>query len=212
MNMSKTIKELYRVFNLLNEALFNSELPEVQIVVMETAKSNAYGWFTPYASWTDAKGEVEKFEIALSAEYLNSKLSYDGTEQRYLKIIETLLHEMIHLYCHVNDIKDTSRQGRYHNKRFKEACEQHGMYFEIESPNATIGWSQALLTVDSQKLIESWAINPDAFKLARVIRSKTASKSSQVAYSCPSCDLKIRGKRDLNIKCGDCDETLEEGD
>lgn len=34
---------------------------------------------------------------------------------------------MIHLYCMVNGIKDTSNGGRYHNKRFKVEAEQRDL-------------------------------------------------------------------------------------
>ena len=200
--MDKTIKELYRLFNLMNEHLFSNELPEVQLVVMETAKQNAYGWFTPNKVWISDDESVAKHEIALSAEYLNLK------QDDYLKIVETLLHEMIHLYCHVNNIKDTSRQGRYHNARFKQACEEHGMYFEIEKPDSTIGWSQALLTPQTKELIRSWRVDEDAFRLRRVIQQKIASKQSYIKYECPLCDQSVRGKRNLRIKCFYCDVEL----
>jgi hypothetical protein len=30
-----------------------------------------------------------------------------------------MCHEMVHLYCLVNEIQDTCQKGRYHNKTFK---------------------------------------------------------------------------------------------
>ena len=48
--------------------------------------------------------------------------------QKYLRpeksIKEALLHEMIHYYCFENDIKDVSRGGTYHNKRFRDEAEK----------------------------------------------------------------------------------------
>lgn len=198
-SMERTIKELYRLFDLMNEHIFDNQLPSVQIVVTETTKQNAYGWFTPHKVWTNEDESISKHEIALSAEYLS--LKHDD----YLKIVETLLHEMIHLYCHVNEIKDTSRQGRYHNARFKKACEEHGLYFEIEKPDSTIGWSQALLTPQTKELIRSWDVDEEAFQLRRIIAPKIASKQSYIKYECPLCDQSVRGKRELFIKCALCD-------
>lgn len=43
------------------------------------------------------------------------------------EIIATLRHEMVHYYCCVNNIKDTSRNGAYHNERFKTECEKRGL-------------------------------------------------------------------------------------
>ena len=51
-------------------------------------------------------------EINLGAESLKRSVP---------EIVATLLHEMVHYYCHVNGIQDTS--NTYHNKRFKEECE-----------------------------------------------------------------------------------------
>lgn len=36
-------------------------------------------------------------------------------------------HEMVHLYCREHGIKEVSRGGSYHNKRFKEIAEAHGL-------------------------------------------------------------------------------------
>ena len=33
------------------------------------------------------------------------------------------VHEMVHYYCQINNIQDTSRGNTYHNKRFKEEAE-----------------------------------------------------------------------------------------
>lgn len=38
-----------------------------------------------------------------------------------------MLHEMVHLYCREHGIKEVSRGGSYHNKRFKEIAEAHGL-------------------------------------------------------------------------------------
>lgn len=201
-NTEVAISELYKAFNKLNERFFNNELPEVMIVIFETARKNAYGWFTPNKVWTDKEGTTEMHEIAMSAEYMN---------RDWLQVMQTLHHEMIHLYCHIHNIKDTSRGGRYHNKRFKEACESHGFEYKIEQPDATIGWSRAEHTEETQRIIvEEFGINPDAFKLARAIIKKEAKKSNRSKYICINCDYTLQGKSGLNIQCCDCEEQLTE--
>ena len=37
-------------------------------------------------------------------------------------------------------------------------------------------------------------------------KKKAASKTR---YSCPACELNVWGKPGINVKCGDCDETME---
>lgn len=50
----------------------------------------------------------------------------------------TLIHELAHATAHEAGVQDTSNQGRYHNKKFKEIAERMGISLE-QAP--TIGWS-----------------------------------------------------------------------
>lgn len=204
MNSQKTIEELHKAFSLLNQTFYNNELPTPYIVIFETARKNAYGWFTPNKVWQDAEGKEAKHEIAMSAEYMN---------RDYVDVIGTLHHEMIHLYCHINNINDTSRQGRYHNKNFKRECESRGFYFDQEEPHSTYGWSFTKLTKETRELIESFGLDEKAFSLARVVQAKKSNTSSQSKYICTSCDTTFKAKKNLNIVCGECDEPFieEEG-
>lgn len=45
-------------------------------------------------------------------------------------VLETLLHEAAHAAAHRDGVKDTSRGGRYHNKRFKNYAERMGLTVE----------------------------------------------------------------------------------
>lgn len=201
-NTETAIKELYKAYNKLNERFYNNELPEVMIVIFETAKANAYGWFTPSKVWRDVEGTTEMHEIAMSAEYMN---------RSWIEVMQTLHHEMIHLYNHIKGVKDTSRNNRYHNAKFKAACEAHGFEYTFDKPDPTIGWSRATLTQETQRIIaEEFGINPDAFKLARAITAKAPQKRNRSKYQCLNCDYSLRGKSGLNIACMDCEETLIE--
>lgn len=201
-NTETAIAELYKAYNKLNERFYNNELPEVMIVIFETAKANAYGWFTPSKVWTDKEGTTEMHEIAMSAEYMN---------RSWIDVMQTLHHEMIHLYNHINGVKDTSRNNRYHNGKFKAACLAHGFEYQITEPDAKIGWSQAVLTKETQEIIANeFGLNPDAFKLARAIAQKAPTKRNRSKYQCIECDYSLRGKSGLSITCNECGETLHE--
>jgi len=43
------------------------------------------------------------------------------------KLLETLIHEAVHTIATTRGVKDTSRQYRYHNRRFRELCEEAGL-------------------------------------------------------------------------------------
>lgn len=66
----------------------------------------------------------------------------EGLRRGAEPVLATLLHEAAHGVAHVRDIKDTSRQGRYHNTRFKFLGEELGLTI-TQAP--TIGWSNTEL-------------------------------------------------------------------
>lgn len=72
----------------------------------------------------------------------------EGLVQGAESVLETLLHEAAHGVADVRKIKDTSRQGRYHNARYKLLGEEVGL---IINQHPQIGWSLTQLapgTVD----------------------------------------------------------------
>ena len=46
------------------------------------------------------------------------------------EVLATLLHEAAHALAHARGSKDTSRQGRYHNTKFKNCAEEVGLTVE----------------------------------------------------------------------------------
>ncbi|MHB8695825.1 MAG: hypothetical protein ACYDHH_31810, partial [Solirubrobacteraceae bacterium] len=58
-------------------------------------------------------------------------------------LLATLLHEAAHTLADRRGIKDTSRQGRYHNARFKAIAEELGLQI---TRDPSIGWSPSTLT------------------------------------------------------------------
>lgn len=72
----------------------------------------------------------------------------EGLVQGAESVLETLLHEAAHGVADVRRIKDTSRQGRYHNARYKVLGEELGLTI---TQHPQIGWSLTQLapgTVD----------------------------------------------------------------
>ncbi|MGH3449561.1 MAG: hypothetical protein ACRDQW_02320 [Haloechinothrix sp.] len=63
----------------------------------------------------------------------------EGLNRPAPAILGTLLHEAAHGVAHVRGIQDTSRQGRFHNRRFKALAEELGITVE---QTGNIGWSE----------------------------------------------------------------------
>lgn len=63
-------------------------------------------------------------------------------------VLGTLLHEAAHALAHVRGIKDTSRQGRWHNAKFKALAEELGI--EV-TKDPRLGWSPTAIPTSTRE-------------------------------------------------------------
>ena len=111
---SRAAGQLEKMFRELNKHYFAGKLPEPIISLKKTP--SAYGHITCSKVW-QAGGE-NKYEINILSATLDRPIEETAS---------TLLHEMVHEYCMETGIKDTSNNGVYHNRRFMEQAEAHGL-------------------------------------------------------------------------------------
>lgn len=122
----------------------------------------------------------------------------------------TLIHEMVHQYCAENDIKDTSRGGTYHNKRFKKEAEKRGL---VITYNHRIGFS---ITQPSENLLSfvqstKWLEQISWHRKTRINEPGiTVSSSSTRKYQCNECGISVRATKEVNLICGDCQVSMEQ--
>lgn len=117
--------------------------PQVPAVVIalgsgtygERAGVTRLGHFAP-VRWrqTGAAGAIG----ASGGELAEMFVGGEGLERGPVDVLGTLLHEAVHGYAHAQDIQDTSRQGRWHNERFRALAAEFGLVVE---KTAGIGWS-----------------------------------------------------------------------
>ncbi len=194
MKMSETIKILEDLFDKLNGIYFEDRLNKPVITVQSTPR--AYGHCSTKKIW---KSESESsYEINIGAEFINRPIESTAA---------TLLHEMVHLYCLENDIADTCQKGRYHNGKFRNECEARDLAVEYDTANGYAHTSPTEVFVE--KLKEA-GVNM-SIKFARVAPTKKVKSERAVAhkYICPCCGQSFRTTAVLNIKCGNCDVTME---
>lgn len=67
----------------------------------------------------------------------------EGLARGAAAVFATLLHEAAHALAHARRIRETSRQGRYHNRRFKALAEELGLSV---THDPQFGWSPTMLT------------------------------------------------------------------
>lgn len=161
------LEELYRAFDHFNNTFAENKLPKVVITIQESGRRNAYGWFGN-GFWTDRLAGDSVPEINLSAEYLSR--GPNG-------LLETLLHEMAHLWnATVANVRDCSG-GQYHNKHFKLAAEQFGLKVERDGKR---GWAYTSLTDVSEDAITKLKPRSELYK---GLRRKTIRKSDDRYFS-----------------------------
>lgn len=190
MRMSETIKALEDIFDKLNAIYFEGKLPKPVITVQTTPK--AYGHCSTKKIW---KSENEgMYEINLGAEFINRPKE---------QTCATLLHEMVHLYCNENDIRDTCQNGRYHNKAFSTECEARDLVVEYDRAN---GYAHTSPTDAFKQKIAEAGIDLTV-RFARIMPKAKAKAERQKAhrYVCPICGQEVRSTSDLSLICGVCE-------
>jgi len=86
--------------------------------------------------------EARQLSADASAVMSEVLITLDGLAGSAAEIFATLLHEAVHAVAFERGIKDTSRQGRYHNGRFRAVAEEFGLETGRDSP---FGWSSTAL-------------------------------------------------------------------
>ena len=193
--LSKNLEFLEKAFDILNQQYFENALSKSVITIQKSPR--AYGHFTLYKAWEDDK--TGYYEINIGAETLNRPLP---------STIATLVHEMTHQYCFENGIKDTSRGGTYHNKRFKAEAERRGLMIE-HSPR--IGYS---VTQPAPELInfctKTWGLEIEIHRKSEGgVGQRKKKPSSTRKYTCPQCGQSVRATKEVNILCGVCNVRME---
>jgi hypothetical protein len=130
---STVVKLIERVWDRIRAD--HPELPEV-VVTTGSGEGVKWGHFRP-ESWKLAEAEGRLHEFFLASEALAK-----GPAQ----VLQTTIHEAAHTLSKARGIKDTSRQGRWHNAAFKKAAEELGLEHKAASADKSHGFSFVTLT------------------------------------------------------------------
>jgi hypothetical protein len=131
----------------------------------------------------------------------------EGLARGPAAVLATLLHEAGHALAHVRGVKDTSRQGRWHNARFKALAEELGIEV-TEDPK--LGWSPTNLpTVTREAYAGTIAELGAALRLIRDVEVAGEGKKSKPSPPAVcGCGRKIRVSKTVlvagPILCGAC--------
>lgn len=198
MKMPDVITKLEGLFDLLNRVYFDSALPKPVITVQSTPK--AYGHCTTKKVWK-AGEEEGQYEINIGAEFLNRPSANTAA---------TMRHEMVHLYCLVNEIADTCQKGRYHNKTFKAEAEARDLKIGYDR---TVGYAHTNPTEAFKKTLEGNGFTLEVL-FARVMPEAKAKTEREKPhrYVCPICGQEVKITAELSLICGVCEVPMSRAD
>ena len=206
---------LEAAFDVLNKVYFDGSLPKAVITIQSSPK--CFGHITISRVWMD--NLTSYHEINIGAEYLSRPIE---------NVLATLLHEMVHLYCMVSAIQDTSNGGRYHNKRFKAEAEKRDLkieYAQYIGYSVTSPTDKFISVISRQGLYQNIehcrtgvdSITPPPYPAGDNDTGLTGGstgkkKTSTRKYICRHCGISVRATKDVNIICGDCVDSMVKAD
>jgi predicted SprT family Zn-dependent metalloprotease len=195
----ETYNALQDAFNWFNRELFNSNLPQVLIVLHRKKGAKGYFWAEMW------QGESERLdEIALTPETLNRSDK---------EILSTLVHEMVHLWQHH---EGKPSRNAYHNKEWAEQMEEIGLHptHNGQWDGKPTGQKVTHLIVEGHRFDTSataFLADRKVINWYGITQGAKETKKNKVLYTC-SCQpvVKVWGKPGLLIACEICEATFSE--
>ena len=182
------------------------DVPEAVLVVASGSEGKRLnlGHFAPHRWQVNG---ADRHEVLVGGE---------GLQRGPLEVLGTLLHEAAHGLAQARSIQDTSRGGRYHNRRYATLAAELGLDVASVKP---IGWSA---TTVPEQTAGGYAGQLEELQAALVLwrrqehRIGSGSRSRNLlACTCP-CGRKLRAARttleEAPIVCGACEHPFEPAD
>jgi hypothetical protein len=140
----------------------------------------------------------------------------EGLQRGPVDVLGTLLHEAAHGLACARNIQDTSRQGRYHNRRYATLARELGLEVTSVQP---IGWSA---TTVPEPTAAAYAAQLAELAAALVLwrrqeqRAATGGKARNLLAAACGCGRRIRAARATlaaaPILCALCEQPFQPDD
>jgi hypothetical protein len=125
-------------------------------------------------AWADIqRHHPELPDLAAPESLIGESSSACGTELSF----ERLLHEAVHGVAAARGIRDTSRAGRYHNRRFLAIADELGLDHS-EEPHPSSGFSLVQLRPDTKKRYRA-----TIDRLQRALKAHTVATAADTTRS-----------------------------
>ncbi len=184
--------------------------PAIMVVYLHP-KNDRRGHWAP-ESWTVASDDEENSQQDhIDEVHISSHILSQGGRS----IMETVVHEAAHSTARSRKVKDVSRQGRWHNRRFAGIAEEFGLVVERDSK---VGHRTPDLTDEASEIYSEsvmW-LNDATGNLFQSpqSRDKPTKPANTVKLVCPTCGRYFRiGRKQFEagpVGCLPCGVEFEE--
>lgn len=193
-DIQKLLEQMFKDFN---RRFYDEKLIAPMITIMKSRRGNQLGWCSAQKIWLEKDAGSSNQESEYNNTHYELNICADALNRSIHELADTMLHEMAHLYDLINNINDTSRSGSYHNKRYKETAETHGLICEFSKE---YGYSSTRLNEEALDFLK-YVNYPEL----NIVRAHTNfSNSSYLRYVCPTCGAIIRSTRAVRVMCMEC--------
>lgn len=137
---SSIVAALERVWDLIR-----ANHPDLPAVVIVTGSGMVgpprWGHFRANG-WTERAEKGAALDLAIGEMFVAGETLARGADHT----VETMLHEAAHVLAKVREIQEVSRQGRWHNQKFRKLAEELGLEYPRESAHPQVGFAECLMT------------------------------------------------------------------
>lgn len=200
----KLIIMLERLFQLLNDHFFDGKLEKPVIVTSARGRHRRDCILTEERNWKQlvpgtAGGGEQYFQLWICAEILSSTVE---------PVAHAMLAELVHLYCVMHGIKDSTRKGTYRTRKYKEVAETHGL-IALQTPKN--GFFETQLTTDAKDFISGLIMIQLELSYEEPATTVSAKKKTdkKLRYICPSCSTVILAFEPISVNCNRCHKAFQ---
>jgi hypothetical protein len=179
------------------------DVPDAVLVVASGSEGKRVNWghFAPHRWQVNGS---DRHEVLVGGE---------GLQRGPTEVLGTLLHEAAHGLAQARGVQDTSRGGRYHNRRYAQLARELGLEVASVKP---IGWSA---TTVPEPTTTAYAGELQELRAALVLwrrhehRIGAGTRSRNLLAATCGCGRRIRASKatlaEAPILCGLCTQPFE---
>ena len=177
-------KEMFRWFDIFNEAFFDGKLPTCFLQI-DRERISCLGHYRP-----GKNGVGAEHEINLNSRHLNGRLKFE--------VLGTLLHEMAHEW---EALFGKPGHRNYHTKKFTNKCSEMGIPCTGGYRSVTLGYNDPFVS-----LLRQYGVKAEIIDI-KIHAPQSKGKSTLNLWTC-GC-TKIRAGREVDAICQKCQGHFE---